>query len=86
MRLGPVGFWGLRGAFWGYVYNTKVVVNVPKSAWQQGQGIGLEGPAGPWKANSGYPHILLVSNQILSLNTIFNTYFESSRATPGNPS
>ena len=35
---------------------------------------------------SGYPHILLISNQILSLNSIFKTYFELSRATPGNPS
>ena len=44
---------------------------------------GLQGPGRPM---SGYPHILLVSNQILSLNTKFNTYFESSRAMPGNPS
>ena len=40
------------------VYNTKVVVNVPKSAWPQGQGIGLEGAAGPWKANVWLSHIL----------------------------
>ena len=32
-------------------YKIKVVVYVPNSAWPQGQGIGLEGPAGPWKAN-----------------------------------
>ena len=35
---------------------------------------------------SGYPHILMVSNQISSLNTIFKTLFESSQATMGNPS
>ena len=40
-------------------YKTKVLVNVPYSAWTQGQ---------------GYPNILLVSNPILTLNTIFNTY------------
>ena len=32
-------------------YKIKVVVNVPNSAWPQGQGIGLKEPAGPWKAN-----------------------------------
>ena len=64
----------------------KVVVNVPNSAWPQGQGIGLEGPAGSWKANVWLsPHTLVI---ILNLTTtyFFNTYFESSRAMPGNPS
>ena len=38
------------------VYKIKVVVYAPNryppnSAWPPGPGIGLEGPAGPWKAN-----------------------------------
>ena len=52
-------------------------MHIPNCAWPQGQGIGLEGPGpqGPGRPMSGYPDILLVSNQILSLNTIFNTLF-----------
>ena len=42
-NLGPVSFWS-HG-----VYKIKVVLNVPNSAWQQGQGIGLEGLTGPWQ-------------------------------------
>ena len=82
---GLVRFWSLRGAFWRKLYQTKVARHPqlsggrsPYRTWR-----GLQGPGRPM---SGYSHILLVSNQILSLNTIFNTYFESSRATPGNPS
>ena len=30
--------------------------------------------------------VLEGGGRFLSLNTFFNTYFESSRATPGNPS
>ena len=68
------------------VYNIKVVVNVPNSAWPQGQIISLEGPAGPWKANVWLsPHTLV---NILTLTTtyFFKKSFESSRAMPGNPS
>ena len=64
----------------------KVAVNVPTSAWPQGQGIGLEGPAGPWKASclaipTSFSHHAKPYNYLL-----FKTSFESSRATPGNPS
>ena len=52
-------------------------MHIPNCAWPQGQGIGLEGPGpqGPGRPMSGYPDILLVSNQIS---------FESSWATPEN--
>ena len=49
--LGLVSFWSHGASLPRGVYNTKVVVNVPNSAWPQGQGIGLKEPAGPWKAN-----------------------------------
>ena len=37
--LGPVCFWSHGASFPRRVYNIKVVVNVPNSAWPQGQGI-----------------------------------------------
>ena len=54
--LGPVCFWSHGHSLSRGVYNTKVVLNVPNSAWPLGQGIGLEGPAGPWKANYWLSH------------------------------
>ena len=38
-NLGPVCFWS-HGTFPRRLYEIKVVVNVPNSAWPQGQGIG----------------------------------------------
>ena len=63
----------------GGVYKIKVVVNVPNSAWPEGQGIGLEGQC------LAIPHTLVI---ILTLTTTYflKTSFESSRAMPGNPS
>ena len=59
---------------------------VPYSAWTQGQGIGLEGPIGPWKANVWLSIHTLTIIVDLRTSILLNIYFESSRATPGNPS
>ena len=66
------------------VYNTKVVVNVPNSAQPQGQGIGLEGPTGPWKANVWLSRHTLVIILTLTTTYFFKKSFESSRVTQAN--
>ena len=53
--LGPVCFWSLSASLSRRFYKIKVVVDVPYSAWPQGQGIGPQGPGGPM---SGYPSML----------------------------
>ena len=59
--LGLVCFWSHGVSLSSRVFNTKVIVNVPNSAWPQGQGIGLHGPAGPWKANVWLtPHTFVI--------------------------
>ena len=65
------------------VYKIKVVVHVPYSAWTQGQGIGLEALEGQCLA---IPIYFIYPTKPYNLNTIFKTYFESSRAMLGNPS
>ena len=55
-------------------YKIKVVVYVPNSAWPQGQ-------ANVWLSQ----HTFGIKSNLES-QYYFNTYFESSRATPGNPS
>ena len=66
--LDPMCFWCLGASFSRWVYNTKVVVYVPNrypsnGAWPQGQGIGLEGWAGPWRPMSGFLNKLESSNK-----------------------
>ena len=52
---GLVCFWSLSASLSRRFYKIKVVVDVPYSAWPQGQGIGPQGPGGPM---SGYPSML----------------------------
>ena len=89
--LGPVSFWSHGASFPRRVYKIKAVVHIPNryppnSVWPQGQGIGLEGPTGLWKANLWLSQHAWVINHHLHFNALFKTSFESSQAMPGNPS
>ena len=88
---GPGVLWGCDASFSSGVYIIKVAVQVlnrypPNSAWPQGQGIGLEVPAGPQKANVWLSQVIFCHLSVLKTRYAFKTLFKSSRVMPGNPS